>query len=96
MWNLKKRELIGTENRPVTVRGRLGVKKYKLPVVSPGTSLAVQWSRLHISTAGGMGSVTDWGTKIPFTMQHGQKNNKSPGDVMFSMVSLVSNILVYI
>ena len=53
--------------------------------------MAVQWSRLHISTAGGMESIPDWETKIPFTMQHGQKNNKSPGDIRYSMVSIVSD-----
>ena len=31
-----------------------------------GTSLAVQWLRLHASTAGGMGSIPGLGTKIPF------------------------------
>ena len=30
-----------------------------------GTSLAVQWLRLRASTAGGMGSISGWGTKIP-------------------------------
>ena len=29
-----------------------------------GTSLAVQWLRLGASTAGGMGSIPGWGTKI--------------------------------
>ena len=29
-----------------------------------GTSLAVQWLRLHASTARGMGSITGWGTMI--------------------------------
>ena len=30
-----------------------------------GTSLAVQWLRLHTSTAGGAGSIPGLGTKIP-------------------------------
>ena len=30
-----------------------------------GTSLAVQWLRLCPSTAGGMGSIPGWGTKMP-------------------------------
>ena len=30
-----------------------------------GTSLAVQWLRLHTSTAGGMDLTPGWGTKIP-------------------------------
>ena len=29
-----------------------------------GTSLAVQWLRLHASTARGMDSITGWGTMI--------------------------------
>ena len=30
-----------------------------------GTSLVVQWLRLHASTAGGVGSLPRWRTKIP-------------------------------
>ena len=30
---------------------------------TPGTSLAVQWLRLHAPSAAGMGSTPDWGTK---------------------------------
>ena len=30
-----------------------------------GASLAVQWLRLCISTAGGTGLIPDWGTRIP-------------------------------
>ena len=32
---------------------------------APKTSLAVHRLRLHVSTAGGMGSMPGWGTKIP-------------------------------
>ena len=35
-------------------------------------TLVVQWLRLHISTAGGMGLIPDWGTKIP--------QNKTPNN----------------
>ena len=38
-----------------------------------GTSLAVQWLRLHPSTAGGTGSIPGWGTKIPQASQRDQK-----------------------
>ena len=38
-----------------------------------GTFLLVQWLRLGISNAGGTGSIPGWGTKIPHTMQQGQK-----------------------
>ena len=37
------------------------------------TSLAVQWLRLHASTARGTGSIPGWGTKITQAAQHGQK-----------------------
>ena len=38
-----------------------------------GTSLVVQLLRLHVSTAGDVGSIPGQGTKIPHAMQHGQK-----------------------
>ena len=41
-----------------------------------GTSLVVQWLRLHASNAGGMGSIPGWGTKIPHAMECGKKNTK--------------------
>ena len=41
--------------------------------IALGTSLAVQWLRLCTSTAGGMGSIPDWRTKIPRAARHGQK-----------------------
>ena len=34
-----------------------------------GTSLVVQWLRLHASTAGGTGSIPGGGTKIPHATQ---------------------------
>ena len=36
------------------------------------TSLAVQWLRLHASTAGRMGLIPGWGTKMPHTMSRKQ------------------------
>ena len=41
-----------------------------------GTSLAVQWLRLHASTAGGMGLIPCRGNKILHAMWHGQKIKK--------------------
>ena len=41
-----------------------------------GTSLVVQWLRFHASTAGGTGSILDWGTKT--RKLHGQKKKKNP------------------
>ena len=38
-----------------------------------GTSLAVQWLRLCASTAGGMGLIPGWGTKMSHATWHGQK-----------------------
>ena len=38
-----------------------------------GTSLVVQWLRLHASNAGGTGSIPGWGTKIPHALWSGQK-----------------------
>ena len=38
------------------------------------TSLAVQWLRLHASTAGGLGSIPGWVTKIPHA--HGAAKKK--------------------
>ena len=41
-----------------------------------GTSLAVQWLRLHASTAGGADSIPDWGTKFLHAAWCGQKKKK--------------------
>ena len=38
-----------------------------------GTTLVVQWLRLHTSTAGGGGSIPGQGTKISHALGHGQK-----------------------
>ena len=40
-----------------------------------GTSLAVQWLRLHTSTARGTDSIPGQGTKIPQATWHSQKKN---------------------
>ena len=45
-------------------------------IVSAGDFLVVQWLGLLASTLEGMGTVSGWGTKIPQTMQHGQKKKK--------------------
>ena len=42
-----------------------------------GTSLAVQWLRLHTSTAGGAGSTSGQGTKILHAAQCRQSKNKN-------------------
>ena len=40
-----------------------------------GTSLPVQWLRLHTSNAGDTALIPCWGTKIPHATQHGQNIN---------------------
>ena len=42
-----------------------------------GTSLAVQWLRLHASTSGGAGSIPGWGTKISYAAWHSQINKQT-------------------
>ena len=44
--------------------------------VYPRTSLAVQWLRLCVPNAGDTGSIPDWGTKILYGTQGGQKIKK--------------------
>ena len=41
-----------------------------------GTSLSVQWLRPSASNAGGTGSIPGQGSKMPYTMGHGQKVGK--------------------
>ena len=41
-----------------------------------GSSLAVQWLRLHASTARGTGSIPSWGIKILHAAWRGQKKKK--------------------
>ena len=38
--------------------------------------LAVQWIRLCASNAGGVGSISGQGTKIPYALWHSQKRTK--------------------
>ena len=49
---------------------------YKLSKnLKTGTSLVIQWLRLHASTAGGMASVPGWRTKIPHVTWGSQKKS---------------------
>ena len=41
--------------------------------------LAVWWLELYASTAGGLGSISSWGTKIPQALWCGGKTNKQTG-----------------
>ena len=47
-----------------------------LKVPCTGTSLVVQWLRLHAHKAGGAGSIPGWGTKIPHAAWNIQKITK--------------------
>ena len=51
------------------------------------TSIAVQWLRVHASTAGGAGSIPGWGTKILCAVQNGQKKNKEFIDKLLESMS---------
>ena len=45
-----------------------------------GSSLMVQWLGLHTATAGGLGSIPGWGTKIPQTIWHSQKGTTTTAE----------------
>ena len=53
-----------------------------------GTSLVVQWLRLHASTAGGVSSVPGWETKILHAAWHSQKKKKRGNSRKVGMVFL--------
>ena len=57
--------------------GILITDKVDFKTKSTGTSLVVQWLRLHESTAGGVGSIPGWGTKISHATQCGQKTKQN-------------------
>ena len=44
--------------------------------MDPGTSLAVQWLRLHASNARGKGSIPGRGTKTPRVARRGQEKKR--------------------
>ena len=49
----------------------ISLDPHKTPDV--GTSVVVQWLRLHAANAGDLGSIPGQGTKIPHAAQCGQK-----------------------
>ena len=56
----------------------LSFKKLKERLnVGKGTSLAIQWLRLHAPKSGSTGLTPAQGTKIPHAAQHGQKREKT-------------------
>ena len=56
--------------------------------INCGTSLVVQWVRLHASSAGGAGLIPGWGPKIPHTAQYGQKEKNKMDVIKDQAVSL--------
>ena len=50
-----------------------------------GTTLAVQWLRLHAPTAGGMGSIPGWGTKVPHAIQLGHSKKKDKNKIFVNI-----------
>ena len=62
-----------------------------------GTSLGVQWLRLHASTAGGVGLIPGRGTKIPHVAKHSQNKNNNNFKILPSLlvwcVPVVTTIL---
>ena len=50
-------------------------KKQVQEMISSGTSLAVRWLRLPVSTAAGMGLIPGWGTKVPHAARPKKKRN---------------------
>ena len=58
----------------------LGSKICVLKINVLGTSLAVQWLRLHVSNTVGTGSIPGQGTRIPQVAWHGQKKKINLSD----------------
>ena len=61
---------------PLSINPREG-KTYTCIKICTQTSLAVQWLKLHASTAGSTGSIPGEGTKIPHAIQHSHKQTKN-------------------
>lgn len=59
---------------PTLLSSALPLRFLKCRELYPGTSLGVQWFRLHISNAGGSGSIPGQGTTIPHDSQCGPPN----------------------
>ena len=57
--------------------------------VYSGTSLAIQWLRLHASTGGGIGSIPGWETKILHAAWHSQKRKKKTEEICIWSLPLV-------
>ena len=65
--------------------------KISLKTLIWGASLVVQWLRLHASTAGGMGLIPGWETKIPRAVWHSQNiriNQNQNSDLRMLLLGL--------
>ena len=63
----KNGSLVSNHNQTVLQREG-GEPPQELKDAGTGTSLVVQWLRLCVSNAGGLGSIPGGGTKIPHAM----------------------------
>ena len=75
LWGIPPDTQLGFFNKLIArgrgKRRRGNLKEFK--ILHTGTYLVIYWLRFHASTAGGMGSIPDQGTKIPHATWHGQK-----------------------
>ena len=55
-------------------------------MMDPETSLTVQWLGLHVSNAGGVGSVPGWRTKSPHAAGHSQNIYLKKSRILFYIV----------
>ena len=51
--------------------------RQRIKIIAVGTSLAVQWLRLHASSAEDVDSVSSQGTRISHVVWHGKKKNNN-------------------
>ena len=74
-WN--RCQVENLKEGPCLRGGNRGARRKKLRGVSceTGTSLVVQWLRLHASNARDMASIPGQGTKIPHAMHRSQQDN---------------------
>ena len=54
----------------------LAVNRKEIKKTIPRISLAVQWLELPASNVGGMGSISGWGSKIPYAVWYNKKKRK--------------------
>ena len=67
---------------------------HQFKVYNSGTSLVVQWLRLHVPNAGGGSSTTGWETKIPHAMGHSQKKKRYTLQRLVSLFIWLHPVLV--